>query len=318
MKHIHVLRYIVVILVIYLSLLLWMYHYFFKTAFRTDNNSVGMMEVFQRESGSNSAVLIKKFGTLPDWNSRCLLSNATDISLLAFRQTITQKEFLILRDILVTFKHACETNNLTYLLYGGSLLGAYRHAGLIPWDDDVDIWMDFQQAPMAERVLRNILGYSLQKEKGDTNLWKLSSDSSKPNKTKTGRREVFPYIHILFFVGNSTHVRHLEGAVNNRTVFPRNDIFPPKKMLFEDEEYFIPNNAHAVIKRKYGQTNVCTARDLETLQYVKAVSCDELYPYYPFITRTHVHNIQRETLTFGGKIIWQQVSKRFGNRKKIT
>ncbi|XP_053396121.1 uncharacterized protein LOC128556150 [Mercenaria mercenaria] len=311
MKHMHVLRYIIVILVIYLSLLLWMYHYFFKTAFRTDNDSAEMM------SGSNKIVdlFIKKTGALPDWSSRCLLSNATDTSLLAFRQTITQKEFLILKDILVTFKHACEANNLTYMLYGGSLLGAYRHAGLIPWDDDVDIWMDFKQMRVAETVLGKIQGYALHREKDDKNLWKLSYDSSKPNKSKLGRREVFPYIHILFFVDNSTHVRHLEGAINNRTVFPRNDIFPLKKMLFEDEEYFVPNSAHAVIKRKYGQTNTCTARDMETLQDVKAVSCDRLYPYYPFVTRTHVHNIQRETLTFGGKIIWQQVNKRFGNGK---
>ncbi len=55
---------------------------------------------------------------------------------------LTQNEGKSLQiSILNYFHEFCERNNLKYYLYFGSLIGAIRHHGYIPWDDDIDIVM---------------------------------------------------------------------------------------------------------------------------------------------------------------------------------
>ena len=52
--------------------------------------------------------------------------------------TEIQKKLL---DMLVWFDGFCRANSLRYYALGGTLLGACRHQGFIPWDDDVDVGM---------------------------------------------------------------------------------------------------------------------------------------------------------------------------------
>lgn len=47
----------------------------------------------------------------------------------------------VLKDMLDEFVAYCQRHGLRYYLVGGTLLGAVRHQGFIPWDDDIDVGM---------------------------------------------------------------------------------------------------------------------------------------------------------------------------------
>ena len=64
----------------------------------------------------------------------------------------TLRELQLLEfEMLKKVKEICDKNHITYFLSGGTLLGAVRHGGFIPWDDDVDIAMP---RPEYERFLK--------------------------------------------------------------------------------------------------------------------------------------------------------------------
>ena len=60
-----------------------------------------------------------------------------------------------LLEMLVWLTAYLDENNLTYYVMGGTMLGAVRHQGFIPWDDDVDIVMPREDYEKFIKMLKN-------------------------------------------------------------------------------------------------------------------------------------------------------------------
>lgn len=59
-------------------------------------------------------------------------------------------------EILKLFAKVCDEHQLNYCLTAGSLLGAVRHEGFIPWDDDIDVAMPRADYDRLCRIAKNV------------------------------------------------------------------------------------------------------------------------------------------------------------------
>ena len=57
------------------------------------------------------------------------------------------------------FDQICSENHIPYYMIGGTMLGAIRHRGFIPWDDDMDFGVPIEYYVLLEGVLSKELPY---------------------------------------------------------------------------------------------------------------------------------------------------------------
>ncbi len=114
---------------------------------------------------------------------------------------------LVELNILKYIKEVCERNNLLYYLAFGTLLGAIRHGGFIPWDDDVDIFMPEKDLNKLVDIIQN-----------DSTEYKILSNRSNSN-----------YHYAFSKVINSKTIVIEDNVDNNGEMGIWVDVFP----LFE-------------------------------------------------------------------------------------
>ncbi len=76
----------------------------------------------------------------------------------------------VLTQMLKDFDTVCNKHNITYWLDCGTLLGAVRHKGIIPWDDDIDVAMPREDYERFNKIATEILpdNFYFQNKKIDT------------------------------------------------------------------------------------------------------------------------------------------------------
>ena len=58
-------------------------------------------------------------------------------------------------EVMEYYNEICQKHNLTYYIFYGTLLGAVRHSGFIPWDDDIDVLMPIDDYKKLLNILKN-------------------------------------------------------------------------------------------------------------------------------------------------------------------
>ena len=91
------------------------------------------------KDGVNEDQILDVYHTLQDWMHEEEDSVVNDYKLVIGRD-LQLEEIKILK----WFRDFCHDNNLNWFIAEGTLLGAVRHKGFIPWDDDIDVFMPYE------------------------------------------------------------------------------------------------------------------------------------------------------------------------------
>ena len=214
----------------------------------------------------------------------------------AFRgfDTFPTSKQKIYAEILQFIFETCKKVNAKCLLMSGSLLGSFRHHGMIPWDIDMDVVPQITD----QETLIAALGNEIIEGKP----YDLMNKYDHGYKV-VSRKQNSVYCDILFAAENSTHM------VDYYMAIPKHELFPMTLRPFAGYFFPAPRDSEAVLKRLYGKHML----DLCLIYMQKAtvisrsqVSCSMLYPYLPFVKRrSHGDGSIEETLVIGSEEIYK-------------
>ncbi len=174
--------------------------------------------------------------------------------------TVLRQTQLALVRLLFIFDKICRRHGLKYWMIRGSLLGTVRHAGIIPWDNDLDISMlneDFERFRIVSHELPDDVFF--QNRSSDKEYAKYSRRASGKLKDNAGcygycaRKGCKHHdgLQLDIFVIDVNNQGLFGGYAFMKGIYLRN-VFPLKELQFEGFPVFVPYNYKYFLERKYG------------------------------------------------------------------
>lgn len=154
-----------------------------------------------------------------------------------------------------------EENNIPYWLDCGTLLGAYRYGGMIPWDDDIDISIFGVDHDNVKKILRTMNPDEYQIQDWSSYRYPKTFLKLYIKKTKTlidiyhydidekARTITYFYSYKDSALPDSWKKLELVCVIP----FPYNDVFPLKKATLDGVSVWVPNQMETFLKAKYGE-----------------------------------------------------------------
>lgn len=185
-------------------------------------------------------------------------------------------------DILLRlFNDVCVKEKISFMLYGGSLLGSYRHHGKIPWDDDVDVLVGSK----FKKRLRQIL----ETESDWSNFLSVQTNTLSQWKVYRKADDHWPFIDVFFYDENQTHLWDTAPQYQGRFVYHKKDVFPFKFRLFNGLCMPVPKNIRVILEQNY-DVDRCQSPSFNHFTNSRIPSkrrlnlpCNQLYAWFPFV-----------------------------------
>lgn len=128
------------------------------------------------------------------------------------RKVLTLKDYQeISLDILVDVAKFCEENSISYYLACGTLLGAIRHKGFIPWDDDIDIVIPRNEYKRFLEIYKSDKYKLLKPSEGIFFYAKVYDTKTIVYESMFDKNKVKP-------IGTSIDIFPLDGMINDKSI----------------------------------------------------------------------------------------------------
>ena len=222
----------------------------------------------------------------------------------SFAIALTEKDRELILRILKYIMYVCEQHSITYFIAGGTLLGSWRHHGFIPWDDDIDIYVNVKD----KFRLRHLLNAGTHEFYAKLAYGRLKVFSE--NGTNTSDYPwLWPYVDVTFYRQNRTHLWCDHRDFPNEIYWKR-DVFPLHLRPFENLHVKSPRDGFAFLHQTFNNLNCETyfySHKFESIkeESIKAVRCSHFKNHLAFVYRhpsAGGSGIQ-ETLVIGNKTI---------------